>query len=264
MPYIETEHYHIYYEVHGEGQPIVFIHAPVMGHLTFRSQKPLAEHFQLIFIDLLDSGRSTKHTEGQDLSIRAFADIVYTVVSTLDLKPVVLCGYSNGGSIAQEFALAYPKHTAGLIMISAFPEVSSFLLSKEFDLGIWVAKHQWLPLLSTVLTKAHFKSKEEQKEMARFITNADGQVLHQIYERGKAYAATGRLKEINVPVLAVYGKLDMVTSRYMVPFVEGISDVEVAVVSGVAHQVPTRKPTECNQIIKSWISRKLGKTPLLI
>ncbi len=244
----------MYYEVHGEGTPIVFIHPPVMGSETYRYQKKLAEQYQLIYIDLIDSGRSSKKT--QETTVTDQAKMIHALISKLNLPPVIVCGYSNGGSIAQEFALLYPEQVKGIILIGGFPEVSTTLLGAEFELGIWAAKNKLLNLLSFGLSAAHFRSKHHQREMAHFIKQSDGPTLQKIYEEGKRYVSTDRLNQITAPVLLIYGKQDLVGRPYIKKFYKKLKDLDVALVSGVAHQVPTRRPEQCNAIIDSWIKRK--------
>ncbi len=225
-----------------------------MGSETFRYQKELSQYYQLIYVDLVDSGRSTKRVE--ETSVSRQAEMVHALIQKLKLPPVVVCGYSNGGSIAQEFALRFPEKTRGVILIGGFPEVSTFLLGREFDLGIWAAKNEWLPLFSYVLPAAHFRSKQHQKEMAHFIKQADAKTLQTIYTEGKQYVSTDRLNQLSVPVLLIYGENDIVARPYIKMFYQQVQDLQVVLVSGVAHQVPTKRPAQCNEIIKGWMTRK--------
>ena len=254
MPYLQHGDVNLYYEVHGEGTPIVFCHPPVMGHVTFRFQRPLAEHYQLIFVDLLDSGRTTRvHPIS---SVTDLMEMVHALVVKLKLESVIICGYSNGTAIAQEFALQYPDQTAGLILIGGFPEVSTFLLKKEFELGIWAAGKQLLNLFSIVLPAAHFNSHACRQDMAQFIKQADGPTLKRIYEVGMEYVSTDRLEQITAPLLLIYGKRDFYMRSYLLPYCQKVKDIDIVLVSNVAHQVPTKRPDECNQIIDNWIKRK--------
>ncbi len=253
-PFLQEEDVQLYYEVTGSGAPIVFLHPPVMGHVTFRFQRPLEQHYQLIFLDLINSGRSTK-ISGK-ISIVDFAQLVYRLVEHLQLEKVIVCGYSNGGSIAQEFALRYPDRTAAVILIGGFPEVSTYILKKEFDLGVWAAKKGLLPLFAFILPFAHFNTKKARQEMAAFISRADSQTLETIYENGMSYISTDRLHKLKVPLLLLYGKNDFYMRSYLLPFCENVKDIDIVFVSDVAHQVPTKRPDECNTIIDRWIKRK--------
>ncbi|MFA9456610.1 alpha/beta fold hydrolase [Halalkalibacter sp. AB-rgal2] len=255
MPYVKLDKARIYYEIYGSGQPLVFVHPPVMGQLTFQSQRSLAKHYQVIFIDLFNSGKSTKHVSASEVEVPYLAQMINNVLTKMNIQSAVICGYSNGGSVATEFALTYPARTDGLILIGGFPEVSSFLLEKEFKLGIWAAKKELLALFALALPKAHFRSKREQKEMGKWIKRADANVLKDMYEAGKRYVATERLKQLSVPVLTIYGKRDLFSTPYIVYFLQEVKQIDVVIVSQVAHQVPTKTPEECNAIIHQWMVR---------
>ncbi|WP_062052010.1 alpha/beta fold hydrolase [Bacillus sp. JCM 19034] len=259
MPFVKHNNSRIYYEVHGSGQPLVFVHPPVMGHLTFRSQQPLSEHYQLIYIDLFNSGKSSHHVSENEVEVAYLAETIEAVLTKLTIQSAIICGYSNGCSVAIEFALTYSHKTDGLILLSGFPEVSTFFLDREFQVGIWAAKKEWMSLFAYVLTKNHFRSKREQDEMARWIKRADPHSLKEMYEAGKRYAATERLKQLTMPILVIYGKRDLFSAPYMIHFLQEIKEIEVVLVSKVAHQVPTRTPNECNTIIHQWIKRHIGK-----
>ncbi len=228
-----------------------------MGIETFQYQRALAEEYQLIFLDLTDSGRSAKRAP--QTSVTDFATLAHSLIKKLNVTSVIVCGYSNGGSTAQEFALLYPEVTKGVILIGGFPEVSSLLLEKEFDLGIWAAKNGLMNLFSFVLPTAHFRSEKDRKKMEFFIRRGDAVTLQKIYEQGKRYASTDRLKQITVPVLLIYGKRDAVAPLYTLMFYAELKELDVVFVEGVAHQVPTKRPGQCNVIIDSWIKRKIER-----
>lgn len=253
-PIFENERIRIYYEVIGSGLPLVFLHPPGMGHLTFRHQRQLAASYRLIFLDLPNSDR---HAQVADHTVESYAALVYELIEALELVKVVVCGYSNGGSIAQEFAIRYPERTAGVILIGGFSEVSTFLLKKQFQLGIWTAEKGLLPLFSFILSRSHFETKKERQEMARMIKTIDPQALKQAYEHGMTYTATDRLHRISAPVLLIYGRLDFYIRSYLLPFCARLKDVDVVFVSDVAHQIPTKRAHECNAIIDQWLKRKV-------
>jgi pimeloyl-ACP methyl ester carboxylesterase len=59
----------IYYEIHGDGEPLILLNGLMMNTLSWMDFIPqLADKFKLILFDFRDQGRSSKLTEGYDNS----------------------------------------------------------------------------------------------------------------------------------------------------------------------------------------------------
>ncbi|MDN5852090.1 MAG: alpha/beta hydrolase [Actinomycetia bacterium] len=92
----------IYYEDHGAGQPIVLIHGyPLDGHSWERQARELiAAGYRVITYDRRGFGQSSKVGTGYDYD--TFAADLNTVLETLDLRDVILVGFSMGtGELAR-------------------------------------------------------------------------------------------------------------------------------------------------------------------
>jgi non-heme chloroperoxidase len=92
----------LYYEDHGEGQPVVLIHGyPLDGHSWERQSAALLKAgYRVITYDRRGFGRSSQPTTGYDYD--TFAADLKGVLDTLDLTDVVLVGFSMGtGEIAR-------------------------------------------------------------------------------------------------------------------------------------------------------------------
>lgn len=92
----------LYYEDHGTGQPVVLIHGyPLDGSSWERqSRELLAAGYRVVTYDRRGFGRSSKVTTGYDYD--TFAGDLNTVLETLDLRDVVLVGFSMGtGELAR-------------------------------------------------------------------------------------------------------------------------------------------------------------------
>jgi pimeloyl-ACP methyl ester carboxylesterase len=102
MPVIQCNGADLYYEEHGEGQPIVFLHGATAGLRYFESQLTgLSNEFRAIAVDFRGHGRSEKtdlgHTFGQ------YARDVQAFLKQLELDQVVLVGWSMGALISWEY-----------------------------------------------------------------------------------------------------------------------------------------------------------------
>src|SRR3954462_11593351 len=86
----------LYYEDHGEGQPVVLIHGyPLDGHSWEKqSAALLSAGYRVITYDRRGFGRSSQPPTGYDYD--TFAADLNVVLETLDLDDVVLVGFSMG------------------------------------------------------------------------------------------------------------------------------------------------------------------------
>jgi non-heme chloroperoxidase len=92
----------IYYEDHGSGQPVVLIHGyPLDGSSwELQARELLEAGYRVITYDRRGFGRSSKVGTGYDYD--TFAADLDTVLETLDLRDVILVGFSMGsGELAR-------------------------------------------------------------------------------------------------------------------------------------------------------------------
>jgi non-heme chloroperoxidase len=86
----------IYYEDHGQGQPVVLIHGyPLNGHSWERQHRVLLQAgYRVITYDRRGFGRSSQPTVGYDYD--TFAADLNALIEHLDLTDMVLVGFSMG------------------------------------------------------------------------------------------------------------------------------------------------------------------------
>src|SRR3954462_8153409 len=107
MPYITVAQQNstaidLYYEDHGDGQPVVLIHGfPLDGHSWEKQTAALLDAgYRVITYDRRGFGKSSQPTEGYDYD--TFAADLKTILETLDLNDAVLVGFSMGtGEVAR-------------------------------------------------------------------------------------------------------------------------------------------------------------------
>ncbi|MGO1539199.1 MAG: alpha/beta fold hydrolase [Leucobacter sp.] len=93
---------HLYYEDQGVGQPVVLIHGyPLNGHSWEKQTRVLlSAGYRVITYDRRGFGQSSKVSTGYDYD--TFAADLNIVLDTLDLRDVVLVGFSMGtGELAR-------------------------------------------------------------------------------------------------------------------------------------------------------------------
>ncbi len=119
----------LYYEDQGAGQPVVLIHGyPLNGHSWERQTRALlAAGYRVITYDRRGFGQSSKVGSGYDYD--TFAADLSTVLETLDLREVVLVGFSMGtGELARYVARYGHERVARLAFLAS---LEPFLVASD-------------------------------------------------------------------------------------------------------------------------------------
>jgi pimeloyl-ACP methyl ester carboxylesterase len=119
----------LYYEDHGEGQPVVLIHGyPLDGHSWEKqSAALLAAGHRVITYDRRGFGQSSQPTTGYDYD--TFAHDLKVVLDTLDLNDVVLVGFSMGTGEVARYVGTYGS--ARVAKVAFLASLEPFLLKTD-------------------------------------------------------------------------------------------------------------------------------------
>src|SRR5579871_570460 len=117
MPTISVNDIDMYYEVHGEGEPLVLIAGTNSDHTLYRGITPqLAAKYQVIVFDNRGVGQTSK--PDIPYSIEMMADDTAGLLDALGITGAHMLGTSMGGRIAVALALRHPRHVKSLILVS--------------------------------------------------------------------------------------------------------------------------------------------------
>ena len=117
----------VYYEVYGQGMPIVLLHGAFYTIDMNWSQliPELSKHRKVIAIEMQGHGHSPY--SDRELSITTLASDVEKVMDYLKIDSADVAGYSMGGSIAYQFAVQSPKRLRKLVIISSTYKTEGWL-----------------------------------------------------------------------------------------------------------------------------------------
>lgn len=242
MPRCTLEYGDLFYDEIGQGNPIIFLHPPGMGRKVFRFQKPLCERYKLIFPDL--SGHGDSSAFQKNVTIQGYTEEVLKLADSLGLEKITLCGYSSGGSIAQEFAIVHPDRTESVILCGGFAEVQSPALKYEHILGMYFVENS-PKTLAKVIATAHTFDKNFRNELIEHMLKTDLHTWFHFYHESLNYSCIRRLKNLSVPLLLVYGERDFI-NQHLRAYERELEDVRTAIIPKVSHQVPVKKWQEFN------------------
>ncbi|HEX8646432.1 MAG TPA: alpha/beta hydrolase [Thermoleophilaceae bacterium] len=115
MPIAEVNGQRLYYEVHGEGEPLLAVMGLGGDHGAWLLQVPVwSQKHRLVVFDNRDVGQSSQAEGPYEVSDMA-ADAL-GLADELGLDSFHLVGLSLGGAIAQEVALAAPERVRTLTL----------------------------------------------------------------------------------------------------------------------------------------------------
>src|SRR5262245_28301079 len=115
MPFVERPHAVIYYEVCGDGPPIVFAHGAGGNTLVWWQQVPLfARRHRVLTFDHRGFGRS--RCEPGFEQGRHFADDLIAVLDEAGIDRAAFVCQSMGGWTGLQLALAHPGRVAALVL----------------------------------------------------------------------------------------------------------------------------------------------------
>lgn len=256
----------LYFEVHGEGPPLVLVMG--IGYdatLWTLAQVPaLGQMFQVVIFDNRDVGRSS--TASGPYTIADMADDVAALMDALDIERAHLLGLSMGGMIAQEFALRHAARLHRLVLSGcgaaparvAFDPIRTWNWVKATDkTGEVFACQQFTWLFSN----AFLRNREAVQQTVSVLTSNPNPVGPEAYNRQAEaylrYDALDRLADLRSPTLVIVGEQDLLTPpwicREVADRIPG-SRFEIIKGAGSSHVVPIERPDDFNRLVTTFLS----------
>jgi pimeloyl-ACP methyl ester carboxylesterase len=249
MPHLIANGVRTHYRVVGDGPPLLLIAGNGMEHTTFDEQLPaFSRHFRCIVYDLRGIGASDVPQDGY--TTRAMAADALALLDGLGIERAHVGGYSLGGAIAQEMALAAPGRVLSLSLYSSYdrPQPSMRL---RYDLLIRIARESspevWAMFSAFSAFGLDYIDAHEESVRAEIANRVrrweggrapDRVGLAGHYEAILSHDAAGRLGAIRCPAWICVGTSDVVTpplySRRMHAAIEGSA---LQVYEGKPHRI---------------------------
>ncbi|MFW9779530.1 MAG: alpha/beta fold hydrolase [Candidatus Heimdallarchaeota archaeon] len=262
---IETNGQSLYYEVHGEGSPLILIMG--IGYdatLWGLHQIPVfSKNYQVIVFDNRDVGRSSQ--ANGSYTIADMADDVVALLNGLKIDRASVLGISMGGMIAQEFALRHPDRLDKLIVTgtsadtshSKFDPISVWNFVKSHDKnGLTFAAQQFLWLFSDTFLRNPGAVDQTLQMLA---SNPNPQSPEAYERQADAYVkhdTLSRLGDVKAPTLVICGERDRLTPPWVCRRVaDAIPGARYHQIDGpgTSHVLPLEKPDDFNAIVMSFL-----------
>ena len=257
MPYAEINNAKIYYEIDGEGEPLLLLHGVRGSIRNWDFIRPhLREYFQLLLPENRGHGRSTELTEPS--TIELFKDDMIALLDFLKIKKCIVAGHSLGGFISQQMALDASAYLKGLILIATAPMVDVEGAMAQIELGrlsYGLGPEEAVEKLLEFEFYDPDKIRNNPEMMDLLVFNQkEGQRLANSHGSAQGAAAKfnvqDRVKEIQTPTLVIVGAQDKTfPPRWADFFEENLKNVTTKLIDKTSHSVNLEQPEELAQVI---------------
>ena len=257
--YVQNGDARIYYEVHGEGEPLVLVHGYPLNSGLFRDNiGPLSEQYQVITPDLRGYGRSeTPNSEG---SVATYASDVFAVMDAVGADQAIIGGMSMGGPTVLEMYRAAPERFRAMILNDTIAAKSS-----PSEAGLWQGVGRQVEMLGVpslvdflmpdMLTA---ETRMNHPELVTYLGSLIEEASQDAAIAGASALETrpdsaATASTITVPTLILTG-LDDTLYPYEVAqsLHKGILNSELVLLPGAAHAAILEAADEANAAILEW------------
>ncbi len=197
--FLEVNDINLYYEVYGEGKPLVLIHGGGSSiQLDFKETiSRLSQDFMLIGIDLQNHGRSD-HREIPETFEQDARDII-NLLGKLGIEKASFFGFSNGATSIMKIAALFPEKVDKIIAASGVYKRSGMIngFFEEMDKAT-------IDMMPVYLKENFLQLNPDESKLYNMFWKDSQRMMH--FEDWNDEV----LRSINKPVLLIYGDRDVV------------------------------------------------------
>jgi 3-oxoadipate enol-lactonase len=245
MPQVQANGIGIYYEVQGEGEPMVLIPYLAADQACYAFQvAEYAKHYTCFSVDLRGAGLSGK-PDGV-YTTELLADDIAGFMQAAGIEQAHIFGLSLGAATGMWLAARHPEKVKTLSLHSAWTASDPFLRTVVQSWQIIAQALASVPemiiqgIFPWCFTPEMYAARPEYVDaLAEFVRGRPMPPVDAFIRQSGAvlaHDATAALASIQAPTLITFGRHDLVTStRFAAPLSEGIANSEVLVFEDCSH-----------------------------
>lgn len=268
MSFFSTkDNVNIYYEIKGEGLPIVFIHGFTEDHNSFRiQQKVLSKNNKVITYDLRGHGVSDRVEHG--LNLERFALDLRDLIDYLELKDLVLVGWSMGVSIIFEYINIFGlEKITKLCLIDKSPKPIN---DDNWNLGLYhgnytkedalkdleLINNNWMVFADKfVNTMAPYFTEKQYKIAMEKMKSNSPHVMYSMWKSMIEKDYRDVLAKIDIPTLIIFGEESTLYSVEVGEYLKmKIKNSRLEIFEDCTHLLVLENPIRLNKELDSFIN----------
>ena len=270
----------VYYTAHGQGDPVVIVHGgPALDQQYLRPWlDQIAEFARPIYLDQRGTGGSTGPLTSPEISFDNLVADIDRLRLTMGYEKVTVLGHSWGGLLAIAYALRYPDHLRGLILMSTSEPGTRFASQTGGNQQAGRSEEDQARLQEVMISEAFVEGDpaavSEVFKIAFRSTLADPTDLTKLNldlseatarnrdEVSQALGATmtqpdwwNELSSLSVPTLIVHGLYDPLPVEMAQELADSIPGAEVTLLRDSGHFPFAEEPGPVMEALRAFVSR---------
>ncbi len=229
----------LYYEVYGQGAPMLVIHGNGGSILDMRRQiEFFRKRYRVIAMDSRDQGRSSDSPD--KLTYEKMADDLAALLDHLKTGPVYVIGWSDGGIEALLLAIRHPEKVKKLAAMAANLNPSDKALRPE---ALEFIRSSVKAISPEQLATRQGKREAKVTEMMLSEPNI----------------SLDELASITAPTLILAGDHDVIDAHHTVDIFQSIPNAQLAIFPNATHTIPYDDPARFNGTIERFFRQPFVK-----
>lgn len=248
--YADVNDIKVYYEIYGEGEPLLLLHGNSGSIENYIYQIPeLSKHFKVVAVDSRAQGRSTD--SDKEITYALMASDMSELIDKLNLGKVNIVGWSDGGNIGLELAYAHPDKVLKVVAFGANYTHENWMAPP--DSVVMAPDDPIVVRISGMIKNLGTAAERLSADPSRMPVIK--KKLEDLYSNYPNFTHD-QLKTIDVPFLIVAGDHDVIALDQTIALFTNLPKSELFIVPHASHLVPAENP----DLINSEVIRFL-KTP---
>jgi pimeloyl-ACP methyl ester carboxylesterase len=260
MPVLPLRDINLYYEVAGQGDPVVFIHGLGSSARDWEYQVPFfAPRYRVVVFDVRGHGRSDKPPG--PYSVPLFAQDAAALIRALEAAPAHVVGISMGGMIALQLAVDEPALVRSLVVVNSGPELvvrtfrERLMILQRFLIVRLLRMRKMGEVLSQRLFPRPDQAPLRQMFVERWAEN-DPRAYREAMRALVGWSVADRLGDIRCPTLVIASDQDYTPVSAKEAYVARMPNARLVVIPDAHHAVTVERPEEFNQALLDFLAQQ--------
>jgi len=241
--YVDVNGVKLYYEVYGEGEPLILLHGGIGSINGFQPNIQVYKKFFNVYaFDRSGHGRS--HDSGKPFDYKAMANETIHFMNAVGIQAAYMVGYSDGGIIGYHIASLFPDRVKKLVAVGANVGAENIGIPIE-QFKAWLnpdSPAKWVqeiePEYSNLSPAPNFKHYIERTRDLWI---------------GDSYPTIAQIKKITLPVMIVSGDREDLPLEHAVELYRSLKKGQLCIIPNGDHFILSKRAALMNKIVIEFL-----------